>query len=125
MANRCIPYELRTFDILYDYPEEEIPVWQRPWLSARLFMRYPVEYRVFVEEGVVVGISNYYIQRSLAAYPSAESDIDAVKRMVVRLVKTASADSFSADFMKLDDTSILFLEGGPPFSSDRTHPTAL
>ena len=54
---------LRAFDIMMEYPREEIPVWQRPWVEAEIVDSYPVEYRVFVRDGKVIGVSNYYPQR--------------------------------------------------------------
>ena len=55
----------RLLEILYDYPRFVVPVWQRPWVQASMVDEYPVEYRVFVDSGKIVGISNYYPQRPI------------------------------------------------------------
>lgn len=37
----------RAVDIMFEYPGDEIAVWRRPWIEARIEDSYPVEYRVF------------------------------------------------------------------------------
>ena len=55
----------RAFTIMTEYPGNTMTVWRRPWMNAAVVDRYPVEYRVFVEAGAVIGISSYYPQRPL------------------------------------------------------------
>ena len=43
------PGDPRFFDILYEFPEDEMRVLRRPWVSARREGSHPVEYRVFVK----------------------------------------------------------------------------
>ena len=37
----------RAFDILFEYPRPQAPVWLRPWVQALVAGSYPVEYRAF------------------------------------------------------------------------------
>ena len=47
----------RPFDILCEFPREAVPIWQRPWVPATIIDGYPVEYRAFVRNGDLLGIS--------------------------------------------------------------------
>ena len=129
---RLILDDPRAYDILYEFPREAVPVYQRPWLSAMLLDGYPVEYRVFVHDGEITGISNYYPQRPL---PLIQTHLDEVTRLTGELVRRAETPflwhsdprltefrkshdpdgvHFSADFIVTSKDEILFLEGGPP-----------
>ena len=118
----------RAFDIISEYPGDEIAVWRRPWIEARIEDSYPVEYRVFVRDWQIVGISNYYPQRPLAHCPH---DIDRVRSYTERLIKALEppflyphtletgvvdrdAVNFTADYILTRAHGIMFLEGGPP-----------
>ena len=79
----------RAFDILMEYPREEIPIWKRPWVDALLYDGYPVEYRAFVLNGELVGISNYYPQRPLLPDATA-GDVVEVRRLTERLISGAA-----------------------------------
>ena len=58
--------DARLLEIAQDFPRILIPVWQRPWLErAAVQAGYPIEYRVFVKNGEIEGISSYYPQRPL------------------------------------------------------------
>ncbi len=125
----------RVYAIVEEYPREVIPVWQRPWVKASVIDGYPVEYRVFVKDAMIVGISNYYPQRPL---PYNREHMDAVRVYTLRLLRAlidfdsafqwhsgfafvAGRDKmnlngvhFSADFIVSEAGDVSFLEGGPP-----------
>lgn len=124
----------RAFDILYEYPAERLPVLQRPWIQALMVGQYPVEFRVFVEEGKVIAISNYYVQRPL---PLTRKTVlwatlcsEYSKRIIAASVETgywpamppreydltrpvADRISCTLDFLVREDGEVLFLEAGP------------
>ena len=123
----------RLFDILCEYPKEEVPIWTRPWQDAEIVSGYPVEYRAFVLDGQVAGISSYYPQRPL---PRFQQHLDDVLELTLRLIDhiptpflwieafslpafgekhDLNGVHFTADFIAARGThEILFLEGGPP-----------
>ncbi|WP_163202514.1 hypothetical protein, partial [Citrobacter koseri] len=76
----------------------------------------------------IVGVSNYYPQRALSLTVERQIDINRVYELT-RMLVTAQAlpincpqareldltrNQFTADFVRLADGSISFLEGGPP-----------
>ena len=81
----ALPIDARVQEILLDFPRVVVPVWRRPWIrkEMRHVDGYPVEYRAFVKNGRLRGISSYYPQRRL---PRRNDDIDAVERHVATLV---------------------------------------
>lgn len=118
---------------------EAMPVWARPIIKPKTRPGWdfhtgqsgdwPAEWRVYVREGKVVGISNYYPQS--AAGPD---EIGTAKRVAVytdmliqrmgelqlyphhpRYVAAFEPEtiSFSADYIVAEDGECLFLEGGP------------
>ena len=122
----------RAYDILWEYPRENVPIHQRPWIQAQIQDSYPVEYRVFVRQGVIQGISNYYPQRPLRRN---DNEIERARELTLALVENAStpflwpnsvmnpwvfarygADGthFTADFIVTETGDMLLLEGGPP-----------
>ena len=117
----------RAFDILFEYPRPTAPVWLRPWADALIVDGYPVEYRAFVRDGKLQGISSYYPQRPLPEFPE---HIQAVREQTERLIQAARTPfqwhfvpmpgnlaqdgvHFTADFIATAE-GVLFLEGGPP-----------
>ena len=131
----------RSFDILFGYPGTDYAAWRRPWVKAAICENYPIEYRVFVHDGMVVGVSNYYVQRPLI---DADGDplhgVQADVRQVVAFARQMAAAlpvpirfgpaaknyppdsrSFTADFMRLETGDLVFLEAGPPFGAN-AHP---
>ena len=56
--------DMRAYSMIFDYPREVLPVWKRPWIATRIVDAYPVEFRVFVQDGEVAGVSSYYPQRN-------------------------------------------------------------
>ena len=122
--------DIRAYDIVFEYPRDTVPVWQRPWVRPMLELGYPVEYRAYVRDGEIQGISNYYPQRPLPEYPG---HLEAVREMTERLIEhvqppflwhtTGMLDGtpldlaraqFTADFLVSEYGEVLWLEGGPP-----------
>lgn len=64
---RTLPIDARLLEVLWDYPRVVVPVWRRPWIGEQMTFidGYPVEYRAFVENDTLIGISSYYPQRPL------------------------------------------------------------
>ena len=118
----------RVIDILFEFPREQIHVWQRPWIDAEIVDSYPVEYRVFVRDGKVVGVSNYYPQRPLRESRRELVRVckftdDLIKHMdtpflwhLVGMPSVLDPEGihFTADFIVTREGMVLFLEGGPP-----------
>ena len=120
----------RLFDLMMEYPRDSIPVWRRPWIDAMLQDGYPVEYRAFVRDGTLQGISSYYPQRPLPQFYSHQITVRHMTRTLAyhatppflwnsthRLHNTdldLAGVHFTADFIVNQDNKVLFLEGGPP-----------
>ena len=123
----------RSYDLVSEFPRDSLPVWQRPWVSTQVLEGYPVEYRAFVRDGELLGISNYYPQRPL---PRFDHHLERVREYTQRLIGAAKPPflwhrtplwilaqkppvdlagvHFTADFLVNTDCQVLFLEGGPP-----------
>ena len=122
----------RPFDILCEFPREAVPIWQRPWVPATIIDGYLVEYRAFVRNGDLLGISSYYPQCPL---PHNAVHFDTVRDIVLTLIRNASPPflwphtpmgpaffeqrrpddvHFTADFLVDTQDRVLFREGGPP-----------
>ena len=116
----------RAVDILFEYPRPRAraPVWMRPWAQALVVDGYPVEYRAFVRDGEVLGISSYHPQRPLPEFPA---HIQAVREQTERLINAVRTPfqwrlhprrrglgqdgvHFTADFTATAE-GMLFLEG--------------
>jgi len=124
------PDDPRGFDLIYSFPALEMPVWLRPWVKAQIIDSYPVEYRVFVLDNNVIGVSNYYPQRELPETNEIMQDIQTVTQLTNKIIGTIKPpwnspqmeklgfhkDTISGtlDFIKTEDGDMLFLEGGPP-----------
>ena len=78
----------RAFDILFEYPRPRAPVWLRPWAQALVTDGYPVEYRAFVRDGKIKGISSYYPQRPLPEFPGHAA---AVRENTEKLIQSVRA----------------------------------
>lgn len=125
------PGEPRTFDILYEIPAEEVAVLERPWVNAKMMDNFPVEFRVFVNEGVVKAIANYYLQRPLEDMPQMRDwmkrSIDLTNQIIAVVKEEGLCPAFSRqsnpgqdfsatlDFMVNETGEVLFLEAGPGF----------
>ena len=122
--------DMRSFDMVSEYPRENIPIWQRPWAETQVIDGYPIEYRAFVRDGKLQGISSYYPQRPLPRFPE---HLKAVRSCTERLIQHAQTPflwhhtlmflnnpidragiHFTADFLVSTQGKTLFLEGGPP-----------
>ncbi len=122
--------DVRSFDLVDEYPRDNIPIWQRPWAETQVIDGYPVEYRAFVRDGKLQGISSYYPQRPLPRFPE---HLEAVRSHTERLIQHAQTPflwhetflfldnpldrqgiHFTADFLVDTSWRVLFLEGGPP-----------
>lgn len=121
--------DVRAYDLIYDFPEETIAAYARPWIKASVVDSYPVEYRVFVDHNRISGISNYYPQRPLPNNTDVLNDIFKclvqTQRLLVRQTKSLNCpplerywdvtqNHWTADFIRNESGQILFLEGGPP-----------
>ena len=122
--------DMRSYDIVDEYPRDALPVWQRQWVQTQQVSGYPVEYRAFVKDGQLMGISNYFPQRPLPRY---QQHLDEVSRLTQKLIDHAQPPflwhhtflmlgnpldlqgvHFTADFLVDHQDRVLFLEGGPP-----------
>ena len=125
----------RLMDIIFELPYEEIALWQRPWIKPYVLSGYPVEYRVYVRDGRMVGISNYYPQRDLPLFETHLAVISHYTRALIEALEppfiwnnglatqiNQNGDNpldldgihFTADYIVSENNAILFLEGGPP-----------
>jgi hypothetical protein len=124
----------RFFDILYEYPGESISILQRPWVEARRVDSHPVEYRVFVQDSQILGISSYYPQRPLTLDDDVRREVEESLALSQKIVAAATAAgtvpwmgrferagmdprkvSCSLDFLVTEQGEVQFIEAGPPF----------
>lgn len=124
------PDDPRAYDIIYDYMYRRMTVWQRPWTQARIIDGYPVEYRVYVWNGEVVGVSNYYPQRPLPETRLIRSEARLAEALTEVLMACIEAPMLLPEFVECDlsklsgtadfmatERGLLFLEGGPPHTA--------
>ena len=123
----------RAYDILFEFPREAVPVYQRPWIQAFMDNAFPVEYRVFVQDGHIRGISNYYPQRPLAHDASHINQLTEMTNLLatnltppflwnhsplgIRFLDNPAQRNgvhFTADYLMTRQGELLFIEGGPP-----------
>jgi len=118
----------RAYDLVHDFPKKTIQAWLRPWISLQCLDDYPIEFRVFVENNKIIGISSYYPQRPLPLTSDIITYISAItshaEKMISRQAKPLNCpelrgfditqNSWSADFAISENGEALFLEGGPP-----------
>ena len=132
-------HDPRAFDILQEFPADSFHVWQRPWIEAMKVDGYPVEFRVFVRNGKVIGVANYYPQRALPETAEflglAQRCEEATDRVVAYRTSTGeipwmqtyaggfdeSKVSATLDFFATQDGEVMFLEAGPPYGAG-AHP---
>ena len=122
------PGEPRTFDILYEFPADEVAVLHRPWVTALDIDGMPLELRVFVIDGEPVAVANYYLQRDLPdtelVRRSAREALDATRKVLAVMKErgimpampygpTPTAVAASLDFLVTPQGEVLFLEAGP------------
>ena len=133
----------RLLDILADWPRTRMPILVRPWIELAVQDGWPREYRVYVSDGKIDGISSYYPQRPLSrnhhelqeVRNGAEQLIGAVEpgfewhksRFDPRNPPMGSRDGtnpaagrdpegkhFTVDFGIAEGGGALLIEGGPP-----------
>ncbi|MCE5224392.1 MAG: cell division cycle 123 family protein, partial [Porphyromonadaceae bacterium] len=97
-------------DIIYYWIPDKVDIVLRPWVKAKYENRYPVEFRVFVQDGEILGVSNYYPQMNLSEEYTqyAEESIEITKKLL------GTTPSFTADYILTENYELLYLEGGPP-----------
>lgn len=123
--------DFRAADLLMDFPADTVKAWARPWMDFDRWGGWPVEYRVYVQDNRIIGVSNYYPQRSLTEWRHAETDVDTCMTLTNMLIEAQrleiicpelqsdfdrSRNHWTADFARLPSGAILFLEGGPPYT---------
>lgn len=121
--------DFRAAHLISEFPRDRITAFARPWLALDIIDGYPVEYRAFVADGRLQGISNYYPQRPLPDVARTADDVATVRRMTEALIEAQrlpldlpqlegranlALNQFTADFVRLPSGAILLLEGGPP-----------
>lgn len=109
---RVSPDDMRLQFILEDWRSYlPIALWRRPWIEAKRHGGWPVEFRVFADDGQIKGVSNYYPQVSLPDeyMPIAERAIN----QTVPLADATGGKPFTADWLLTPDEQLLYLEGGP------------
>lgn len=138
------PGDPRIYELSYEYASEHIPVLIRPWVKAREHDEAPVEYRVFVRNGEITGIANYYYHRDLPDDEQTEHEVINIIRSAQKLIESAQTrkaipyrqaheikpDYFepgkihcTMDFLVDEDGTVKFLEAGPAFGAG-AHPCA-
>lgn len=129
--SRFMPDDPRLIDCVmecYD-PDEEIKIYWRPWVQAVIVDNYPVEFRVFVRHGEVIGVSSYYPQRPLpeeyrdvaqAAWNSTQllADKDESFTLDWLLMQPGVYWAAEANFIASPGLGLVVLEGGPPHMRD-------
>lgn len=129
----------RLADAFLWHPEDHMPVFARPIIRTRkrggwafhtgAAGQWPCEWRVYVREGEIIGVSNYYpqaaapaddIPMAMLAVEKTQTLLDTMSRLKIvphhsRYEGALDTDkaSFSADFIEREDGELLFLEGGP------------
>ena len=126
---RClVPDDPRAFDLLYEFPADDIALLKRPWVLAQAIENYPLEFRVFVEDGAPVAIANYYLQRDLPDTPAiraaAAQSLAHTRAILAALARSGEVPGMpgqpdpervaaTLDFLVTEDGQVLFLEAGP------------
>ena len=125
---QLFPDDPRAFDLLYDFPADTIALVKRPWVQAQAIDGFPVEFRVFVEDGRPVAVANYYLQRDLPDTPAlrqaagqavthTQAILDVLKQqgLVPAMPRQPNPQRAAAtlDFLVTPENTVLFLEAGP------------
>ena len=81
--------DARLHECAFEYPQVELPVWERPWVDDVVgWNGYPVEYRAFIEDGELQGISSYYPQRALRRDDDEIAEVTRLARAVTAALET-------------------------------------
>jgi len=136
---RQLTLDPRSFDLLFEFPADEVALVQRPWVTAQEIDGFPVEFRVFVAHGEVQAVANYYLQRPLP-------DTPAIRKAVAECIAASEAlwavirgrgvvpampfqkdpqedQTATLDFLVDEEGNVLFLEAGPGWGFG-AHPCA-
>ncbi len=144
LMSMLTPDDPRAFDILYEFPQERVALWHRPWVQARYHEGFPVEYRIFVKDSQIQGIANYYVQRALPDNAQTQAEIAQIRQHAEAIIAACKSvgrfpwmtfPSYSKqgrsdrevhatlDFLITPEGEALFLEAGPA-SGAGAHPCA-
>lgn len=122
----------RAFEIIMYYPDTMIGAYARPWAPLRIYEGYPIEFRVYVENDAVIGVSNYYPQRALPLTATTLEEVGVVIEYTEAMIRAQTRplnapqlrhyaphldlarNHWTADFAWTETNGIQFLEGGPP-----------
>jgi len=128
--------DMRFIDTLMDLHEDQVRFLARPILPTRNLAgqwrgedgSYPEEYRVIVEGGRLIGVTNYYPQTRMSPGTHA-GQMRAAVEMAARLMgfmrerdiapfspafrEHPEGPSFTLDLITREDGALLLLEGGP------------
>jgi hypothetical protein len=120
--------DMRFFDMLYTYPRTSICAFKRPIIKPLIYNKYPVEFRVFVYNGKIEGISHYYPQTSLPYEKVYLDMMKKTKKYTEKLIQSCKkyntypvmpsserSINFTADFIVDEQGKVIFLEAGPGF----------
>lgn len=140
-ATSLEPGDPRAWELTYEFPGDDVVVWARPWVEAKVMDAFPVEFRVFVQDSRVIGVASYYPQRALPESSEILELASRAKGMAEQLVDQLRAsgalpwmpsfgDRFAhdkvhatIDFLVTKTGELLFLEAGPPYGAG-AHPCA-
>lgn len=119
----------RVKEALELYPGDLISVWKRPWIKTLRKSLWPVEFRSFVRDGKVQGISNRYPRVDITSVKGIQQAARKVMFGTIKLAKAFPQErfwhehigiensvSFSTDWLVRSDGRVLFLDGGLPWT---------
>ncbi|MFX4300352.1 hypothetical protein [Pseudosulfitobacter pseudonitzschiae] len=130
-------FEDRYYTTLLDLAEDQVRAYARPIITPRMINgkfndeagKWPEEFRVYIRDGHIKGVSNYYPQ--VVMTPQEHGNVmaeavraaqDMVNFMIEKKITCDNAtyrmpegETFSCtlDFLIREDGKLLFLEGGP------------
>lgn len=130
-------FEDRYYTTLLDLAEDQIRAYARPIITPRMISgefnneagNWPEEFRVYIRDGQITGVSNYYPQVVMTPQEHAEVMAGAVHAAQIMVdfmnekkitcdnatFRIPEGETFSCtlDFLIREDGKLLFLEGGP------------
>ncbi|MSU91895.1 hypothetical protein GE300_20255 [Rhodobacteraceae bacterium 2CG4] len=136
-------YDERFYSTLLDLGAPKIRAYARPFVQPALAEgelngrdgKWPVEFRVFVVDGEITGVANYYRQMHLdeqrdlgedGIRSAVDGSLEAAKAMLAEMARLGltvgsqrlapepeHGGDFTLDFLLAEDGRVLFLEGGP------------
>lgn len=90
----CTYLDYRSADIILDWPRFTVPVWKRPWQKAWVVDGWPVEFRAFVMDDRIQGVSSYYPQRPLDDNAYIRGVVDRVRLLTGELLAAVRGREF-------------------------------